>query len=73
MSIIQSIIFHKEFGLHNARHWLDVHGYKKTKVDETTHTFRFRQVDPVHLEMMLFHFRTKPFKHGYFVIAYPPE
>jgi hypothetical protein len=72
MSIIQSIIFKREYGVSQARAWLSSHGFGTSKVDITPESLRFRQYDPKNLEAMGYKFRTKKFAHGSFVIAYPP-
>jgi hypothetical protein len=72
MSIIQSIVFKREYGLMKARDWVQKHGYGSNKVDITPNQIRFRQYDPKSLEMSGYKFITKPFKHGNFIIAYPP-
>lgn len=72
MSIIQSVIFKREYGVSKARDWLKNNGYGTSKVDITPDSLRFRQYDPKPLENMGYRFRTIKFKHGSFVIAYPP-
>jgi hypothetical protein len=72
MSIIQSVIFKREFGLAKAREWLSKNGFGSNKVDITPTQLRFRQYDPKNLEMAGYKFITKRFKHGNFIIAYPP-
>jgi hypothetical protein len=42
---IQSILIKKSYGL-KALDWLDKHGYKSNKIDETDNYFRFRQKEP---------------------------
>ena len=72
MHIIQSITFKREFGLAKAREWLSTNGFGFNKVDITPTQLRFRQYDPKNLEMAGYKFITKRFKHGNFIIAYPP-
>lgn len=72
MSIIQSVVFNKDYGLVAARKWLAKNGHGAHFVDEKENTYRFRQYDPKQLEHMGYTFRTTPFEHGFFVIAYPP-
>jgi hypothetical protein len=72
MSIIQSIIFKREYGVSRARDWLTSHGFGTSKIDITPESLRFRQYDPKNLEAMGYRFRTKKFAHGSFIIAYPP-
>jgi hypothetical protein len=72
MSIIQSVVFKKEYGLHKARAWLGKHGLSHTKVDDTGNTLRFRQYEPESLKTMGYRFRTEPFAHGSLIIAFPP-
>ena len=72
MSIIQSVIFKREFVVTRARDWLAQHGFGANKVDIKPEHLRFRQYDPLYLERMGYHFRTQKFKHGSFIIAYPP-
>ena len=72
MSIIQSVIFKKEYGVNKAKEWLAHHGFGANKVDITSEHLRFRQYDPFPLERMGYHFRTQKFKHGSFIFAYPP-
>ena len=72
MSIVQSILFKREYGLTKARSWLSHHGFGTSKIDVTPEHIRFRQYDPKHLEAMGYKFRTKKFAHGSFIIAYPP-
>ena len=73
MSIVQSIVFNKSYGLKNARAWLAKNGYGSHYVDEKEETYRFRQYDPSSLENHGYRFRTTPFEHGNLIIAYPPE
>ena len=73
MALIQSVIFLKSYGERAARHWLQQEGFHSNKIDVTPHTLRFRQHDPHTLEAHHYHFATKPFSHGYFVIAYSPH
>lgn len=72
MPIIQSVIFKRAYGVSRARDWLAKHGFGTAKVDITPEHIRFRQYDPYSLERMGYHFITEKFKHGSFVIAYPP-
>jgi hypothetical protein len=72
MSIIQSILFKREYGLSQARAWLTQHGFGANKVDITPEHLRFRQYDPSPLEASGYRFRTKKFAHGSFIIAYSP-
>ena len=72
MSIIQSIIFKREYGVSKARDWLQKNGFGTSKVDMTPEYLRFRQYDPSSLERSGYKFRTQKFKHGSFIIAYPP-
>ena len=71
MSVIQSIIFKREYGVSQARAWLSSHGFGSSKVDITPESLRFRQYDPKPLEAQGYRFRTTKFAHGSFVIAYP--
>jgi hypothetical protein len=71
MSIIQSIIFKREYGVTRARDWLRANGFGNNKIDVTPESLRFRQYDPKHLEAMGYKFRTKKFAHGSFIIAFP--
>ncbi len=71
MSIVQSVIFKREYGISNARTWLSRNGFGSSKVDITPESLRFRQYDPKPLEAMGYTFRTKKFAHGSFVIAFP--
>lgn len=70
--MIQSILFKREYGLIKARDWLRKYGYGSSKVDITPEYLRFRQYDPLPLERSGYKFRTQKFKHGSFIIAYPP-
>jgi hypothetical protein len=70
--MIQSILFKREYGLIKARDWLRKYGYGSSKVDITPEYLRFRQYDPLPLELSGYRFRTQKFKHGSFIIAYPP-
>jgi hypothetical protein len=72
MSIIQSVIFKREYGISKARAWLTQNGFGTSKVDITPESLRFRQYDPKNLEAQGYRFRTKRFAHGSFIIAYPP-
>jgi len=72
MSIIQSVIFKREFGVTKARDWLAKNGFGTSKVDITPTSLRFRQYDPSQLEKSGYRFITQKFKHGSFIIAYPP-
>jgi hypothetical protein len=72
MPIIQSIAFKRDYGVTKAREWLARHGYGSSKIDITPTQIRFRQYDPKGLEMAGYKFITKRFKHGNFIIAYPP-
>jgi len=72
MSIIQSVIFKREYGVSQARSWLTQHGFGTSKVDITPEHIRFRQYDPKNLEASGYRFRTKKFAHGSFIIAYSP-
>jgi len=72
MSIIQSIIFKREYGVSKAREWLTRNGFGINKIDITPEHIRFRQYDPKNLEASGYRFRTKKFAHGSFIIAYPP-
>lgn len=72
MSIIQSVIFKRDYGVSKARDWLTQHGFGSSKIDVTPEHIRFRQYDPVNLESMGYRFRTKKFAHGSFIIAYAP-
>jgi hypothetical protein len=72
MSIIQSIVFKREYGVLRAREWLRQNGFGSNKVDITPGSLRFRQYDPKNLEDQGYRFRTKKFAHGSFIIAYPP-
>ena len=46
--IVQSVIVKKEAypDIDDARAWVRSQGYSVSKVDETPHTYRFRQIDP---------------------------
>lgn len=46
--IVQSVVVEKAQmpDVDEARAWVRGHGYKSASVDDTPHTFRFRQVDP---------------------------
>ena len=46
--IVQSVIVKKEAfpDIDDARAWVRSQGYKSAKVDDTPHTYRFRQIDP---------------------------
>ena len=62
---LQSIVFEKDhFTKRGAEKWLDNNGYKKTyhgkTVDETKHTYRYRQLSPRLFE----HFITKKMAIG---------
>jgi len=72
MSIIQSIVFKREYGVLRARDWLRANGFGSNKIDITPESLRFRQYDPKPLEASGYRFRTKKFAHGSFIIAYPP-
>jgi hypothetical protein len=55
---VQSLIFPRDkWTKPQARAWLKTHGYKSKKVDETEHTYRFRQEDPDDFSVL----RTKSF------------
>ena len=44
---VQSVIFKKtKWTSHDAIRWLKDHGFKYMKIDETPHTYRFRQIEP---------------------------
>lgn len=46
--MIQSIVFPKsDYTLREATNWLQSHGHKFHKVDETPNTYRFRQHEPI--------------------------
>jgi len=48
MSIIQSVIFNKDkWNITDSKAWLNEHGYKSPKVDETENFLRFRQAKPL--------------------------
>ena len=72
MSIIQSVVFKREYGVSQARSWLSSHGFGSNKVDITPESLRFRQYDPKPLEASGYRFITKKFAHGSFIIAYSP-
>lgn len=72
MSIIQSVIFKRDYGVSKARDWLTQHGFGSSKIDVTPEHITFRQYDPANLESMGYRFRTKKFAHGSFIIAYAP-
>ena len=47
MSDIQSVIIDKRsFSLAQAINYINLHGYKLKKIDETANYYRFRQLDP---------------------------
>jgi hypothetical protein len=47
MSDIQSVIIDKRlFSLAQAINYINLHGYKLKKIDETTNFYRFRQLSP---------------------------
>ena len=71
MSIIQSIVFKREYGVLRAREWLKLHGFGSGKIDITPESLRFRQYDPKPLEAMGYRFRTKKFAQGSLIIAFP--
>jgi hypothetical protein len=72
MSMIQSIVFKREYGVTKARDWLMKYGFGSSKMDITPNFIRFRQYDPLPLERAGYKFRTQRFKHGSFIIAYLP-
>jgi hypothetical protein len=67
---LESIVFHRnEITLKEALDFIHRHGYKD-KLDLTTNTYRFRQMDPHKLERQGYKFRTKRFPGGLFLLAY---
>lgn len=46
--VVQSVVIEKEQipDVDDARAWVRSHGYKSGSVDDTPHTYRFRQMDP---------------------------
>jgi len=71
--MIQSILFDKHlWSLQDAIMFLEEHGYKHNKVDETDQYFRFRQISPSILRKKGYTiFRSKKTKKGIvFILAY---
>jgi hypothetical protein len=66
-AILQSIVI-TDMPVKEAVEWARRHHYHDVP-DITEHTIRFRQYDPHLLEREGYYFRTKAFKHGYFVFA----
>lgn len=70
--IVQSVLLRKEkFSLDEAKDWILNHGYKLVKVDTTPEYYRFRQMDPKHLEILGYRARTQPLGDvGHLILFY---
>ena len=71
--VVQSVLLRKDkFSLDEAKGWLLNHGYKFYKVDMTPEFYRFRQVEPKHLELLGYRARTQPLGDvGHLILFYP--
>ena len=70
--IVQSVILKKSMlSLEEAKDWILRHGYKVKKVDITPEYWRFRQVDPKHLQLLGYRARAQPLGDvGYLILFY---
>jgi hypothetical protein len=59
------------FSLNEAKEWILSHGYALKKIDITPGYFRFRQVEPAHLQALGMKARTQALgKVGFLVLFY---
>jgi hypothetical protein len=53
-SVIQSLVFRKPYyTAAQAASWARTHGFRYTKLDDTTNTWRFQQAPPDHFKKIL--------------------